>query len=164
MREGVSVRESKGEEGDWKVVGGRRRAQRDSIATFFFTHFPESFDERSMRGVFQRWGRVVDLFIPRRRNKVGWRFGFVKMAGVHDPEHLARRIDQMFIGNMKLHVNVPRFGKEEPRNKKRNEVPYVRVQKGFQGSVRPTIKPEVKAEKLDHWEAHLVTNLRKGAT
>lgn len=88
----------------------------------------------------------------------------MKMAGVHDPEHLARRIDQMFIGNMKLHVNVPRFGKEEPRNKKRNEVPYVRVQKGFQGSVRPTIKPEVKAEKLDHWEAHLVTNLRKGAT
>lgn len=60
-----------------------------------------------MWGVFAKWGEVVDIFIPNKRNKDGRRFGFVRMARVEDPAGLARRIDQMFIGDMKLYVNVP---------------------------------------------------------
>lgn len=67
----MGAREPKGQEGEWQRVEGRRRNQKDSIASFFFTHFPENYNERSMWGVFQRWGRVVDIFMPSKRNKEG---------------------------------------------------------------------------------------------
>lgn len=62
-----------------------------------------------MRRVFSRWGKVEDLFIPTRRNLASLRFGFVRFIGVTNPESLVRRIDQTFIGNMKLFVNVPKY-------------------------------------------------------
>lgn len=118
MRENEE-RESAREDG-WRQVGQRRGFRKEPIATFFFTHFPENFDARSMWGVFQKWGKVVDLFIPNRRNKEGWRFGFVKMAGVQDPANMARRIDQLYIGSMKLYVNIPRFQKEGSWERREN--------------------------------------------
>ncbi|XP_057445071.1 uncharacterized protein LOC130737342 [Lotus japonicus] len=100
------------------MVEGRRRPRKESTATFFFTHFPDNFDERRMWKVFERWGRVVDIYIPRKRTKEEKRFGFVRMVGIADPEYLARQIDQMFIGNMKLYVNVPRFAKEGDKGRR----------------------------------------------
>lgn len=91
----------------WTLVEGSRRkngATRDQISTLLVTHFPENFNEKSMWKVFARWGEVVDIFIPKKRNNEGRIFGFVRMSGVDDPSHLARRIDQMFIGDMKLYV------------------------------------------------------------
>lgn len=41
----------------------------------------------------------------------------MKMAGVNDPVSLAREIGQIYIGSMKLYVNVPRFGKEDRRER-----------------------------------------------
>lgn len=108
------VRERGGGEG-WTKVEGRRRNQNGKVATLFFTHFPEDFDEKRMWGFFNRWGKVVDVYIPRKRNKEGRRFGFLRMEGVLDTTELARKIDQMYIGDMKLYVNVPRFEKDHSK-------------------------------------------------
>jgi len=37
-------------------------------ASFFFTNFPNEFQENDLWRVFQRWGRVLDVFISRKLN------------------------------------------------------------------------------------------------
>ncbi|XP_057418659.1 uncharacterized protein LOC130712860 [Lotus japonicus] len=61
--------------------------------------------------IFQDWGRVWEVFIPNKRDKGGNRFGFVRFSDVTEPSLLARKLDKVFIGNMKLFVNIPKFSK-----------------------------------------------------
>jgi len=39
------------------------------VTTFFFSHFPNSFGERDMMKIFQRWGRVEEVFISNKLNR-----------------------------------------------------------------------------------------------
>ena len=48
------------------------------ITTFSFSHFPFSYGEYDMWKVFQRWGKVFEVFISRRLNKRGPMYGFVR--------------------------------------------------------------------------------------
>jgi len=50
----------------------------DNTTSFFFSNFPHGFGELDMHKVFQRWARVKEVFISRRLNKWGRRFGFVR--------------------------------------------------------------------------------------
>jgi len=47
-------------------------------ATFFFTNFPNEFQEKDLWRVFKRWGRVIDVFISRKLGKK--RFGFCQIS------------------------------------------------------------------------------------
>jgi len=59
--------------------------------------------------VFQKWARVKDVFISRRLNKWGKRFGFVRFFVVRDERSLERDLDQIYIGSRKLYVNIPKY-------------------------------------------------------
>jgi len=65
-----------------------------------------------MLEVFQKWARVKEIFISRRRNRWGRRFGFVRFFGVRNVASLERDLDSSFVGNMKLHVNLPRYRRD----------------------------------------------------
>ena len=52
--------------------------------SFFFTNFFDHFFERGLWKVFQRWGRILDVFISRKFNARNRRFGFVRFHGVSD--------------------------------------------------------------------------------
>ncbi|XP_068475216.1 uncharacterized protein [Phaseolus vulgaris] len=86
---------------------------RNDFTTFFFSNFPNGFGEMDMRKVFQRWARVKEVFISRRLNKWGRRFGFVRFFDVGNVGRLEKELDQIFIGSKKLHVNVPRYRRFE---------------------------------------------------
>ncbi|XP_068492356.1 uncharacterized protein [Phaseolus vulgaris] len=89
---------------------------KNSNINFFFTNFPPEYQKEDMWRVFQRWGRVVDVFISRRMNNKNQRFGFVKFQGVVDVVDLERRLDSVWIGYWKVRVNRPKFGRDrEPR-------------------------------------------------
>jgi len=80
---------------------------------FFFTNFPHEYAERDMWKIFQRWGKVADVFISRRLNSGNRRFGFVSFQGVVDAHALERRLDAIWIGLWKLRVNLPKFSRKE---------------------------------------------------
>ena len=63
--------------------------------------------------IFQRWARVKELFISRKLNKWGRRFGFVRFFEVGNVGRLEKELDQIYIENMKLHVNIPRYQRNE---------------------------------------------------
>ena len=65
--------------------------------------------------IFQRWERVVDVFISRRLDPRNRRLGFVSFQGVMDAQVLERRLDAIWIGLWKLRVNLPKFSRKETR-------------------------------------------------
>ncbi|GAU48287.1 hypothetical protein TSUD_236570 [Trifolium subterraneum] len=64
----------------------------DQISTpFFFTNFPEEVGWGDLWKLFARYGSVVDVFIPKKVDKWGRKFGFVKFKEVKEVESLSNR-------------------------------------------------------------------------
>ena len=96
--------------GDQKPERYMTWRDKEHVTTFYFSRFPEEIRESDLWKLFQKWGRVREVFIPRYRNKVGHRFGFVRFIEVVDERRLERQLDNnIFIGGMKLFVNSPKF-------------------------------------------------------
>ncbi|ESW18232.1 hypothetical protein PHAVU_006G023800, partial [Phaseolus vulgaris] len=89
--------------------------------SFFFTNFPEHFMERDLWKVFQRWGRVLDVFVSRKLNARNQKFGFVRFQGVNDVRSLERELDAIWIGTWKLQVNLSMYQRKDGPRKQRNE-------------------------------------------
>lgn len=85
------------------------------ITSFYFTRFGEDITENELWHHFKKWGDVREIFIPNRRNYIGRRYGFVRFKGARDIPYLARQLDRIVIGGMKLYVNIPKHGREMPR-------------------------------------------------
>jgi len=79
------------------------------ITSFYFTHFPDEANEELLWGYFKKWGDVREVYIAKRLNKEGRRYGFVRFKGVSDVKGLEVRLDNIFINDCKLFVNLPRF-------------------------------------------------------
>jgi len=108
-------RGGRGREGEnyWRrSVERKHHFSTDSSTTFFFLNFPNSHGEYEMLKLFQRWARVKEVFISRRLNRWGRRFGFVRFFYVENAVRLERDLDSLYIGNRKLNVNLPRYQRD----------------------------------------------------
>lgn len=56
--------------------------------------------------MFCRWGKVVDVYVPSRRDRYGRRFGFVRFVKGGDLFDLERRLQHIWIGTYKLRVRL----------------------------------------------------------
>lgn len=108
-----------------RLAGNRDRMERNSpkrqeekvtwrnkrdITTFYFSRFPEGVKERDLWQIFQKWGKVWEVFIPKTKNKGGHRYGFVRFKEVQDERSLETQLDtSIYIRGMKLFVNRPRY-------------------------------------------------------
>jgi hypothetical protein len=87
------------------------------MISYYFTNFPDNSNQVDLWKVFQRWGKVREVFLPNKRNKFGKRFGFVRFLDVNDPKKLEVKLDSIKINETKLHVNLPRFSKMEGKTR-----------------------------------------------
>jgi len=74
--------------GNWK---GRQQSYmrtnwRDhkDISSFYFTCFPEDATKEELWQHFKKAGDVREIFIAKKRNKNGRKYGFVRFKGVED--------------------------------------------------------------------------------
>jgi len=88
---------------------GGSGSNRNDFTTFFFANIPYRYVKLDMIKIFRRWVRVKEVFITRRLNKWGRRFGFVRFFEVRNVGKLERDLDQIYIGNKKLHGNILRY-------------------------------------------------------
>lgn len=79
------------------------------LTSFYFTNFLEGFGNEDMWKVFIKWGRVREVYIPPKRDKFGKRFGFVRYMDVQNPKGLEVKLDNIWIGDLKIRVSIPRF-------------------------------------------------------
>ncbi|KAK8469885.1 hypothetical protein PHAVU_004G009401 [Phaseolus vulgaris] len=92
-----------------------------SFTTFFFSNFPNGYGEKDMFKIFQRWARVKEVYISHRLNKWGRRFGFVRLFDVKNVVKLEKELDQIYIGNRKLFVNIPKYRRHQEENNRVGE-------------------------------------------
>ncbi|XP_068474729.1 uncharacterized protein [Phaseolus vulgaris] len=105
----------------------------NDYTTFFFSNFPHGYGEMDMVKVFQRQARVKEVFISCRLNRLGRRFGFVRFFEVRNMGRLEKELDSLYIGNMKLYVNIPKYRRHqlEPVKEERRDsrLPYTERQR-----------------------------------
>ncbi|XVF30432.1 hypothetical protein REPUB_Repub16aG0056800 [Reevesia pubescens] len=53
-----------------------------------------------------KFGKVADVFIPRRKDIKGGNFGFVRFKDVKDPNALRVRLNSIWFGSFKLRVTI----------------------------------------------------------
>ncbi|MCI48614.1 hypothetical protein A2U01_0069857, partial [Trifolium medium] len=85
------------------------KANTDSLVTFFFTDFPDSFGAKAMANVFQHYGDIAEVVIPARRDRRGRRFGFARFDNVVNGRRFEHELDGIIIGRDKISVNISRF-------------------------------------------------------
>ncbi|GLT94449.1 hypothetical protein SLE2022_121890 [Rubroshorea leprosula] len=75
-------------------------------STFFFYNFPEELEAKFLWNSFQMYGKVVDVYIPSKRDKRGKRYGFVRLTGVKNEIQMERRLNEIWIGSYKMRVKI----------------------------------------------------------
>jgi hypothetical protein len=113
MRE-KDERERESQQGRKKKLGYAQRM--DKISTsFFVTNFPEEVGWGDLWKLFARYGSVSDVFIPKKVDKRGRKFGFVKFKEVKEVELLSRSLEDVWWKTYKLRINKALFGKEDKK-------------------------------------------------
>jgi hypothetical protein len=113
-------REHKG--GGKKQLDGYTQRLDKEATSFFFTNFPEDVKEVDLWGRFARFGRVGEVYIPKKLDKQGRRFGFVKYRNVGDAERFLSTISDIWFGTYKLRINRAKFSRDEdPKGKQTME-------------------------------------------
>ncbi|GKV30137.1 hypothetical protein SLEP1_g38992 [Rubroshorea leprosula] len=107
----------------------------NQATVFYFSNFPEDWTYEQMWKTFLKFGRVYAIYSPRRKNRAGSRFGFVRFLDVKDVRKLENELDQIWIQDRKLRVNCPRF-KKNP-DTVADEVNRRNVQMQRRGSIYP---------------------------
>lgn len=122
-------------------IAGNWEGSTEGTVSFFFSDFSDSHGAHKMFRAFALYRKVVEVVIPPRRNKWGKRFGFARFVEVHDPRLFAVKLDNIIFGANKIHVNIPRFGREKPQT----AVDMKKRSAGFGGG-RPLAPPMVCKE------------------
>jgi hypothetical protein len=93
----------------------------DKITTsFFFTNIPDDATSEDLWKLFLKYGRVGEVFLPKKLDKRGRRFGFVKFKEVMEVDVLSEKLQDVWMGSFKLWVNRSRFGRSERKEASNN--------------------------------------------
>ncbi|KAJ0441099.1 putative RNA recognition motif domain, nucleotide-binding alpha-beta plait domain superfamily [Helianthus annuus] len=88
------------------------KLNKDNITKFFATNLPQGCTLWEVSEFFKVFGEFVGVYIARKKDKVGNRFGFISFKNVRDVKDMERALSGTKMGSSKLKVNVARFASE----------------------------------------------------
>jgi hypothetical protein len=83
--------------------------------SFYFTNIPDEVQAVELWSLFAKHGRVGEVYMPKKRDKWGNRFGFVKFKDVKNVEALSNRLEDVWVGTFKIRINLSRFGRKSSK-------------------------------------------------
>ncbi|XVF19035.1 hypothetical protein REPUB_Repub11eG0075800 [Reevesia pubescens] len=85
-------------------------ARRDSsVFTVFVNNLPPKVHWRWVKTVFQKFGRVVDIFLPRKNSRNGHRFGFVRYVSIADAHRAQWNLNGVWFLDYKIRVYLAKY-------------------------------------------------------
>ncbi|GKC14170.1 RNA-directed DNA polymerase, eukaryota [Tanacetum coccineum] len=78
----------------------------------FITNFFDHFSARYLWNVCVAYGKVIDVYIPLKKSKVGKKFAFVRFMKVDNVDRLIENLCTIWIGSHRLRANPVRFQRE----------------------------------------------------
>jgi RNA recognition motif-containing protein len=94
-----------------------------TTTSFYISNFPEVATTDELWKIFLKYGRVVEIYIPKKLDKRGCRFGFVKFKDVKEVEVLSDSMTDVWMGSFKLRVNRSRFARSEVKDRSSLKAP-----------------------------------------
>lgn len=94
-----------------KVEGCESSSRRH--VTFFFNNFPTQCSVKTLWMEFSKAGRVLDIFCPQKRDKLGKPFGFVRFPEEYNTEQFLEVLNNIWIESYKLRVFFPKFERKK---------------------------------------------------
>ncbi|MCI05132.1 RNA recognition motif, partial [Trifolium medium] len=92
------------------VVTGFKR-----LVTFYFTNFPDHVTHFYLRKVFEVCGILEHVFVAKKLNVRGNRYGFVRFSNVWDVTKLLHAINDISFGHLRLWAKVARFDRKNEK-------------------------------------------------
>ncbi|XVF04593.1 hypothetical protein REPUB_Repub05bG0097600 [Reevesia pubescens] len=86
-----------------------RRIYSGVVISVFVNNIPQKVYWRWLWTIFEHHGKVVDVFIPRKRSGLGKRYGFVRFASCPAALTAIRRLNGAWLLNSRIDVNIARF-------------------------------------------------------
>ncbi|MCH84604.1 sulfate transporter, partial [Trifolium medium] len=91
------------------------------FVSFYFTNFPAQLSNYHLRLGFEVCGMLEDVYVPKKRNKHGAPFGFVKFSNVRDVTKLTKALNDVWFGHFRVRARVAsfdRFNRNVPEARK----------------------------------------------
>ncbi|KAJ0809238.1 putative RNA recognition motif domain, nucleotide-binding alpha-beta plait domain superfamily [Helianthus annuus] len=83
-----------------------------SIVKFFVSNLPDKWSSKEIGDFFSSFREVVGVYVARKRDKEGNRFGFMSFSGARNKSDLVESLKSVRMGNYKLRTNIARFSLE----------------------------------------------------
>lgn len=99
----------------WDIFQGRELMARvggEGSGSVYFSEFPNDSRAVDIFNTFKAHGDIFEVVIPLKRSKFGKRFGLARFNGVSDIRMLTLTLDNVFISNEKMYINVLRFDRK----------------------------------------------------
>ncbi|KAK8630032.1 hypothetical protein V6N13_078843 [Hibiscus sabdariffa] len=105
-------------EGRWKSSGNGRQ-QKYIQTTVFVSNLPPRLHWQGLWFAFVRYGEVIDAFIPAKKSKTDFRYGFVRFLKLEDAEKAILHLSGSVLYGSLLNASLARFSdKLEDRKSK----------------------------------------------
>ncbi|CAI9277976.1 unnamed protein product [Lactuca saligna] len=86
---------------------GNSRIER--ITTYYVNNIPEATKKYGFRKIFERHGKVVDVYLHQKAGKDGKFYGFVRFIGIEDVGALEKELNGIDYNGVKLRVNISKY-------------------------------------------------------
>ncbi|KAE8667833.1 hypothetical protein F3Y22_tig00112368pilonHSYRG00005 [Hibiscus syriacus] len=100
-------------EGSRESITKGCRVDKSGCFTLFVENLPEKIHWERFGSLFCSHGRVLDVFIPNKRNSKGVRFGFIRFASIEEARRAISKMNGSRIDDNKIGVS---FAKFKPRH------------------------------------------------
>ncbi|KAL7193936.1 hypothetical protein ACSBR2_025556 [Camellia fascicularis] len=98
--------------------------QRASLFTLFVDNLPESMVPRKLHDLFNKFGVVIDVFIPQKRRKAtNTRFGFVRSDCSIAADVAEQKANGLWVDDKSLSVKVAEYSKGRVDSHRKNLLP-----------------------------------------
>ncbi|GAU48313.1 hypothetical protein TSUD_405300 [Trifolium subterraneum] len=89
--------------------------------SFYFTNFPVQLSYFYLRKGFEVCGLLEDVYVPKRRNKRGEPYGFVKFSSVQNVTKLTSALNNVWFGHFRVRARVASFARNDAMAGRRGE-------------------------------------------
>ncbi|KAK8632342.1 hypothetical protein V6N13_072736 [Hibiscus sabdariffa] len=104
LREREKVRKVR----EWESLG-KGRTQKHIQTTVFVSNLPPRLHWKGLWFAFARYGEVMDAFIPTKKSKTGFRYGFVRFLSLEDAERAILHLNGGVLYRNRLNASLARF-------------------------------------------------------
>ncbi|XVF15686.1 hypothetical protein REPUB_Repub09cG0176600 [Reevesia pubescens] len=80
-----------------------------AVFSIFVNNIPAKVHWRWLQNIFDFHGKVVDVFILKKRSNRGQKFGFVRFASLSEAKTTARSLNGVWLLDHRIKVNFSRF-------------------------------------------------------